>query len=688
MKSRLFPVFFSLLLTFTTVLFAEDAETLSEQELAVLQSISDALETINSVEIEADFVISFEFNGMKNNTSMPVSFAFDQANKLGMMKLHQILLIADGEHFYKVSEEAKSYKKTPYETLDEISGLLGSESSIGPNELEYLMASNKLELLKKVWKEASMSYEGEEACEGKPCWKLRVGQIGLAMAMERDWHIWIDQATGLIAKAEILPPEPVDSEAKADLDSMDHEALMRNMRMSYKVTHRSVNEPISAELFTFDAPEDYKEIKRFLSGPLSNFKGLAPFELSGRQAPSFELELLDGSTFHYPEDAQGKVVFIDFWATWCSPCMMALPDVVSLAESFSDEPVLFLGISRDSLDSQTSVEEAVEEHNISYPIGIDASDEISEAFFVEGIPCIVIIGADGIVQGRQVGYSPEAESMLTDVIRRVLNGETLPSAEPLSEEELAQLEEERTREYYGASVSELDETAFTLLWEKPVKHAGETADNNSSSFRFAPRYLYWLGETDLVVMDPITKDTISLTLPETMLPDESQSMNDIEYYHLRDRANSYCIAIRTNYEQTEPNSYSSSSVDMVLFDTEGTILKEESMGDDWISEAAVFSWNDSDYLLINRHDHFQIMDAKGIIVLKQEVGYSNQCTLIQDENGDPLFYLSTEYGLKAYKLKAEALQPKTEAENATEDNTPDDSGTTTIRRRFVPAPSE
>ncbi|MCL2498542.1 MAG: TlpA family protein disulfide reductase [Symbiobacteriaceae bacterium] len=114
---------------------------------------------------------------------------------------------------------------------------------------------------------------------------------------------------------------------------------------------------------------------------------------AGDVAPEFSLKLLDGTTFSLKEQ-QGKVVFINFWATWCSPCVVEMPDIQKLYEEYKD--VVFLGVN--VAEQQSSVVEFLNTRKFTYPNGIDPQGELLQSKYPStGIPYTVIVDAKGRV---------------------------------------------------------------------------------------------------------------------------------------------------------------------------------------------------------------------------------------------------------------------------------------------------
>ncbi|MFQ6039393.1 MAG: TlpA family protein disulfide reductase [Candidatus Poribacteria bacterium] len=92
---------------------------------------------------------------------------------------------------------------------------------------------------------------------------------------------------------------------------------------------------------------------------------IAPSSLIGQPAPDFALTDLEWNTISL-SDFKGKVVILDFWATWCGPCAVEIPSFIKMQEEFGEKRFTMLGVSTD--DSAGVVKKFVEEHKMNYPV--------------------------------------------------------------------------------------------------------------------------------------------------------------------------------------------------------------------------------------------------------------------------------------------------------------------------------
>jgi thiol-disulfide isomerase/thioredoxin len=127
-----------------------------------------------------------------------------------------------------------------------------------------------------------------------------------------------------------------------------------------------------------------------------------PELVRARMAPPFAVTTLDGHRVS-PDDLQGKVVLIDFWATWCGPCREALPHIQEIARKFQGQPLLILSVSLDKDDGKWK--EFVAKNNMTWlqyrDGGFDGS--LAKLFGVTVIPHTFTIDPDGVLQDEHIG---------------------------------------------------------------------------------------------------------------------------------------------------------------------------------------------------------------------------------------------------------------------------------------------
>jgi len=121
----------------------------------------------------------------------------------------------------------------------------------------------------------------------------------------------------------------------------------------------------------------------------------------GDVAPDFEIETGDGQPLKLA-DFRGKYVLLDFWATWCGPCITDLPQMKSLYDNFKDNPK-FAMISLSADNDVESAKKCIEENELEWHQGfIGRSSKVQSDYYVSGIPSVFLVGPDGKVVAKNL----------------------------------------------------------------------------------------------------------------------------------------------------------------------------------------------------------------------------------------------------------------------------------------------
>lgn len=133
------------------------------------------------------------------------------------------------------------------------------------------------------------------------------------------------------------------------------------------------------------------------------------------RAPAYALTTLDGATIS-SDELRGRVVVLNFWATWCPPCRLEMPSLQSLHEDMAGDGVVVLGLATDAGAART-VTDFVDERDYTYPIGRATREHRTAFGGIRGIPTTFLIDRQGVVRHRVVGYF--APPALRAAVRRL-----------------------------------------------------------------------------------------------------------------------------------------------------------------------------------------------------------------------------------------------------------------------------
>jgi len=150
-------------------------------------------------------------------------------------------------------------------------------------------------------------------------------------------------------------------------------------------------------------------------------KALGILEMRERTAaPNVTLSTLQGKPFSFNE-LRGKVVLVNFWATWCLPCQWEMPLMEKLYQTYKAKGFVIVAISLDR-EGAAVVEPFVKERKLTYPVVLDPTFEGARQFGVRGVPATFLIGPDGFIKGVSYGPKewdgPEARALIESLLRQ------------------------------------------------------------------------------------------------------------------------------------------------------------------------------------------------------------------------------------------------------------------------------
>lgn len=390
------------------------AEQLLADMAAAYQSASSYAD---SGELQLQFTAA---DGQAVDERVDFAVSFARPNKL-RMNFYQANAVCDGKKLYatvadldKQVLERTAPERMTLEFLyaDDALRQALTEQIAGSSPQLALLLSN--DFVKTILADSkSVSVRAGEKIDDEPCECVEITRA------DGDLTFWIAAQSKALKRIEFPTMElkkQLDQQVGTPVSGVRLVADFRGARLNPKL------EDVA---FEFEVPQGAKLMARF------DLRALvppppAPSKLLGQKIGQFNFVRLDGSPVT-PEALKGKVAIIDFWATWCGPCLENMPSLNQVYEKYkNDERVEFLAVSVDQGDVKPEVlQSAMSKAGTSVPIVRDNNQSAFKVFQVEGIPNLFVLGPDGTIEDNEVGMNPALAEELPARVEKLLSGQSI-----------------------------------------------------------------------------------------------------------------------------------------------------------------------------------------------------------------------------------------------------------------------
>lgn len=143
-------------------------------------------------------------------------------------------------------------------------------------------------------------------------------------------------------------------------------------------------------------------------------------EVSFAQLPETEVKDINQNWISLNNLSGEKLTVIDFWATWCKPCVTGIPKLNSIYQEFSKQGVEFIGVNVDGPRNQSKVKPFANTLDIKYPILLDPNQDLVNDFNVTAFPTLIVFNAKGKEVFVHEGFNPGDEKIIRDEIAKLL----------------------------------------------------------------------------------------------------------------------------------------------------------------------------------------------------------------------------------------------------------------------------
>ncbi len=353
--------------------------------------------------------IQMKLPGINNRITMPYLFAFDQPNRIRIetkfMPMSDMAIISDGDTLTNYMARLNQYTKvTAPETFGQMESNRANQFT-GYFQNIILSPVPERELLEHVNELVELE---QEEVDGIPVTVFEITQtIGsltsskLPFPVDLDKHIkiklWIGNEDYLVRKIVYSL-----NLKNLDLEMPEEQILFMPTEMSLIEHHKSIliNPTFTKDFFVFVPPENAKHVDQYVPPTM---KTMDKAELVGKPASEFVLKDLDSNEVSLAK-FKGKVLIVDFWATWCKPCVEQMPTYVAIHSQYEPQGFAIIGISVD--ETVDVVRKFAEKHKINFPL-LMADENIQQHYGnISVIPTTFMIDKNGIVRYVYKGSPP------------------------------------------------------------------------------------------------------------------------------------------------------------------------------------------------------------------------------------------------------------------------------------------
>ena len=152
---------------------------------------------------------------------------------------------------------------------------------------------------------------------------------------------------------------------------------------------------------------------------LASFANIAATE--GQPAPELSLAELNSAATYELSDLRGKVVYLDFWASWCAPCRVSFPEIIQLKQDLADQPFEVIAVTVD--ENPEDAQRFLRRYEVPYPILHDKEGRSAATYRLPGMPTSFVIDGNGKIQLRHTGFKPGDMEAIRETIVDLLSGD-------------------------------------------------------------------------------------------------------------------------------------------------------------------------------------------------------------------------------------------------------------------------
>jgi peroxiredoxin len=384
----------------------------------LIKAVSDFHKTMPAASADIKLTITQELPGQpKKESSMKASFA---AERPRLFKLHLegeqggITIVCDGQTVWTYLPELKQYMVDSAPVNHEIllryhDAAPKAMSQLGPL-CELFRKDPATLILDPV---TALKISGTEKVGGVECTWVHGEQENM------DWDAWFQKGDKPVLRKYTFSPL---KGMLANVSAENREKL-KGARLDVTVDYDWKLDKPAEGTFAYMPPSGAQKVAQFFApdaeqaGAPGGAAGGGADGLKGKPAPDFTLQTLTGDKVRLA-DLKGKVVVLDFWATWCGPCVQALPHMIEVTKARAEKGVVFIAVNQQ--EGADEIKAFLKSKNLETTVALDAEGQAAKLYQVRGIPQSVIIDKAGNIAEIHVGFSPVMKELLARELDELL----------------------------------------------------------------------------------------------------------------------------------------------------------------------------------------------------------------------------------------------------------------------------
>jgi peroxiredoxin/outer membrane lipoprotein-sorting protein len=371
----------------------------------LLSNCELAYRELKSLELAGTLSFELDAAGEKQSYQQAFTASFRAPANFRHDLRDDLMIVSDGRKTYVYKTDQKRYL-----TADAPGARVDLPGDLNSTVREGLIQQNP-SLLAALCKDVAAAIRGgaTQVNRGEDVTIDGIRYAVLTGAEKGKTHrILVDPRTHLIRRYEVDLKEHLTTQGLPQVISA---------RVVVDYTRSQPDVPVADASFRWEVPADAMLVKLVEPTLADDAGSEAGQVLVGKLAPPFKLKDLAGNEVSL-EALQGNVVVLDFWATWCGPCIQGMPHIDQLHKDLAAQGVKVYAVNVS--EAETKVKPFLASHKLTLPVLLDSDGKVSAQYKAPPIPQTFIVGKDGKVRKVFVGYGPGVEKSVREAVESVM----------------------------------------------------------------------------------------------------------------------------------------------------------------------------------------------------------------------------------------------------------------------------